>query len=414
MSRCARPPRAYCPNDCHGRGECDLGFCACKPPYYGVDCSLAPPPPPASGLVPSRAAPLGWEEQGALRIPPAALVPSGGGGGRRGGGGGEGCQPPCVFVYELPARMNVLSSRGGVGGAGRGPRHSDAVIRCSPSRRSPAGRTTRTGDHDPPLHPPLHPPSSPERRPRGRREEAPDAPPPGLRTTAPSRRCTSRCSARATAPPTRGHSPSLPLPPSTPPPLHPSTPPALAQAGGLLLRAHLGPARLVGQPRGLPARPPVRRDALPVLERVSWRRRLLHRRSDAAEGGLTRRHSVALRRRPHLHCHARRGGLLHPVGLTMGAPPLLDRPLQLGRRHRPTPRPGPTAACGRPLFTASAREQASPESRPSAASTRGRAAACRACSTPRDPPRGGRDGPSVGATSPCQECSRRTSPPSRR
>mmetsp|Transcript_38002 Transcript_38002/g.127179 ORF Transcript_38002/g.127179 Transcript_38002/m.127179 type:complete len:561 (+) Transcript_38002:25-1707(+) len=108
-ARCARPPRAYCPNDCHGRGECDLGFCACKPPYYGVDCSLAPSPPPPSGLVPSRAAPLGWEEQGALRIPPAALVPSGGGGGRRGGGGGEGCQPPCVFVYELPARMNVLA-----------------------------------------------------------------------------------------------------------------------------------------------------------------------------------------------------------------------------------------------------------------------------------------------------------------
>ena len=35
-----------CISDCMGRGECDTGWCRCREPYYGVDCSLSPPPAP--------------------------------------------------------------------------------------------------------------------------------------------------------------------------------------------------------------------------------------------------------------------------------------------------------------------------------------------------------------------------------
>ena len=52
---------------CSGRGRCLKGFCLCRPPYWGIDCKM-------------------------------------------GGGGEPRCTArPCVYVYELPARMNVLS-----------------------------------------------------------------------------------------------------------------------------------------------------------------------------------------------------------------------------------------------------------------------------------------------------------------
>ena len=38
---CELPKRMYCLRDCHGRGECDSGFCWCQPGWHGVDCSLS-------------------------------------------------------------------------------------------------------------------------------------------------------------------------------------------------------------------------------------------------------------------------------------------------------------------------------------------------------------------------------------
>ena len=76
--------RHHCVSDCLGRGQCDLGFCRCRPPYYGVDCSLSPPPAELWSKLPS----------GHLGMAHAARLP---------------CVRPCVYIYELPARMNVLA-----------------------------------------------------------------------------------------------------------------------------------------------------------------------------------------------------------------------------------------------------------------------------------------------------------------
>ncbi|KAL1518768.1 hypothetical protein AB1Y20_003052 [Prymnesium parvum] len=66
---CEHASPADCVRDCSRRGECLHGFCACAPPYFGVDCSLSP----------------------STRLRCTAR--------------------PCVYVYELPARMNVLARK---------------------------------------------------------------------------------------------------------------------------------------------------------------------------------------------------------------------------------------------------------------------------------------------------------------
>ncbi|EOD25588.1 hypothetical protein EMIHUDRAFT_457504 [Emiliania huxleyi CCMP1516] len=58
-----------CLQGCSGRGECLKGFCRCTPPWWGADCAL--------GATASE-----WPRCS-----------------RR----------PCIYVYELPARMNVLA-----------------------------------------------------------------------------------------------------------------------------------------------------------------------------------------------------------------------------------------------------------------------------------------------------------------
>ena len=36
---CMGAKEAFCPAQCGGRGECDLGFCRCHSGWYGTDCS---------------------------------------------------------------------------------------------------------------------------------------------------------------------------------------------------------------------------------------------------------------------------------------------------------------------------------------------------------------------------------------
>ena len=97
---CERSTVAWqCVSDCLGRGECDYGFCRCRAPYYGVDCSLEPPPPPRPSAPPPPPLPVGHLGVATTRLPPTdrRRAPR------------ERCLRPCVYVYELPARMTVLA-----------------------------------------------------------------------------------------------------------------------------------------------------------------------------------------------------------------------------------------------------------------------------------------------------------------
>ena len=67
---CATPERAHtaCLGNCSGRGQCMKGWCHCRPGFWGSDCS------------------------------------------RDAAGRGPRCTArPCLYVYELPPRMNVLA-----------------------------------------------------------------------------------------------------------------------------------------------------------------------------------------------------------------------------------------------------------------------------------------------------------------
>jgi hypothetical protein len=38
---CNHPGESFCPNQCSGRGRCDLGFCRCDAGWFGIDCAHA-------------------------------------------------------------------------------------------------------------------------------------------------------------------------------------------------------------------------------------------------------------------------------------------------------------------------------------------------------------------------------------
>lgn len=100
---CESSIRFFCVSNCLGRGKCELGFCRCEPPYYGVDCSLQLPPHTARPL------PVGHL---GLAAPPVDTTGGASGASMSSGGGGGGrhaCLRPCIYVYELPARFNVLA-----------------------------------------------------------------------------------------------------------------------------------------------------------------------------------------------------------------------------------------------------------------------------------------------------------------
>ncbi|GAX80859.1 hypothetical protein CEUSTIGMA_g8294.t1 [Chlamydomonas eustigma] len=44
----------FCPNACSGRGNCSRGFCHCKPPWFGIDCSRSKANPERPLSIPSR------------------------------------------------------------------------------------------------------------------------------------------------------------------------------------------------------------------------------------------------------------------------------------------------------------------------------------------------------------------------
>ena len=94
---CERSIPWFCPSNCLGRGACEYGFCQCRAPYYGVDCSLQPAPAPAPAQPGSPSPPpLPDGHLGAIAPPRTDAVRTR-------------CTRPCVYVYELPARMNVLA-----------------------------------------------------------------------------------------------------------------------------------------------------------------------------------------------------------------------------------------------------------------------------------------------------------------
>ncbi|KAL1520780.1 hypothetical protein AB1Y20_022344 [Prymnesium parvum] len=99
----------HCLADCLGRGACERGFCVCRPPYYGVDCSLSPPASPATQ-------PVG--HLGTISFPPPSSTATASSPASSSTSAsppppdeaeGSACLRPCVYVYELPARMTVLA-----------------------------------------------------------------------------------------------------------------------------------------------------------------------------------------------------------------------------------------------------------------------------------------------------------------
>ena len=110
---CDRSIRWHCVSDCLGRGTCEMGFCQCRTPYYGVDCSLQPAAATAATSAAATSAAAPAMHVGGLPADPL-LAPDGHLGRRRErlerlDEPAAGCMKPCVYVYELPARMNVLA-----------------------------------------------------------------------------------------------------------------------------------------------------------------------------------------------------------------------------------------------------------------------------------------------------------------
>lgn len=132
---CERSVPMNCIAGCHGRGECEFGFCRCRPPFYGVDCSLRPPSshapsgssdaastpsagtaavsaagrPPSTGMLPRGHLGVIDFPRRSSGLQASALSPPHGSAAHASAADGRRCLRPCVYVYELPARMNVLA-----------------------------------------------------------------------------------------------------------------------------------------------------------------------------------------------------------------------------------------------------------------------------------------------------------------
>ena len=90
-----------CLNNCSNRGNCLRGFCHCKPPFWGTDCAMRGGGDAGSHGLHGRPDAAGSGVVGAAEALIATKIV---------GGDGPRCQKrPCIYVYELPARMNVLA-----------------------------------------------------------------------------------------------------------------------------------------------------------------------------------------------------------------------------------------------------------------------------------------------------------------
>ena len=99
--RCVGAPLSQCPEQCHGRGACMGGLCACFEGYVGATCET-PAPSACLGNCSGR----GTCQKGWCKCRP----PYWGADCSHGAGVGLRCgRRPCVYVYELPPRMNVLA-----------------------------------------------------------------------------------------------------------------------------------------------------------------------------------------------------------------------------------------------------------------------------------------------------------------
>jgi hypothetical protein len=102
--RCVGAPLSQCPKGCHGRGACiGGGRCACYEGYSGTECES---PTPSTTVCMANCSGRGECHKGWCKC----RWPFWGTDCARGPGGGVACaQRPCVYVYDLPPRMNVLA-----------------------------------------------------------------------------------------------------------------------------------------------------------------------------------------------------------------------------------------------------------------------------------------------------------------
>ncbi|KAL4425009.1 hypothetical protein ABPG77_002894 [Micractinium sp. CCAP 211/92] len=91
---CMERYEQYCPNQCNGRGECELGYCHCDPGWHGIDCAHRSATADASA--PGREATQRWVAEH-VHTPAAREFEA-----------GSVRKRPLIYVYELPSQYNVL------------------------------------------------------------------------------------------------------------------------------------------------------------------------------------------------------------------------------------------------------------------------------------------------------------------
>ena len=102
--RCVGTPLAACPHSCHGRGSCHASTCACFEGYGGADCAA---PVPTACL--NNCSGRGQCHKGWCRCRPPSWGADCAYANASLSSGPRCRRRPCIYVYELPPRMNVLA-----------------------------------------------------------------------------------------------------------------------------------------------------------------------------------------------------------------------------------------------------------------------------------------------------------------
>ncbi|KAL4447245.1 hypothetical protein ABPG77_007278 [Micractinium sp. CCAP 211/92] len=100
---CDEPQEMFCPNQCNGRGECQVGFCKCHPGWHGIDCAHRSAD--ADDSKPGLEAERPWIAN-LVHTPAAQDFPP-----------GATRKRPLIYVYELDSAYStlMLQYRHGVG-----------------------------------------------------------------------------------------------------------------------------------------------------------------------------------------------------------------------------------------------------------------------------------------------------------